>query len=307
MSNRFSGVWPAMLTPYDEQGRPNLAAVDQLVETFIGEKLGGIYLLGSTGQGVMLSAEERRAVAERTVRAARGRIPVMVHVGAVTTEEAVALAKHAAEIKADAVSSVGPIYFRCGTDAVFEHYSRIGAAAKLPFYVYHLSYVNTLSLRGAQYVERLLTIPNIAGMKYTELDLYQLGLIRAHAGDRLTLFSGADELICQAVLSGADGAIGTFYNVYGASCRDARAACLAGKIDECRRFMLVFQAVIDEVLASGSTWSFLRAAVRLQHKIDVGAARPPLGLGEKPWDDDKVKQLLRRVEDAAAGCRAALR
>ena len=63
------------------------------------------------------------------VKAAAGRIPVMVHVGAVTTEDAVALAKHAASIGADAVSAVGPIYFQHSADAVFEYYKRIGAAS----------------------------------------------------------------------------------------------------------------------------------------------------------------------------------
>src|SRR5687768_1308300 len=139
MTKRFGGIWPAVLTPLDESGKLNLGAVEQLVELFVKQQLGGLYVLGSTGQWPLLSVAERQAAAERFVKAAAGRIPVMVHVGAVCTDDAVALARHAERIGADAVSSVAPIYYPTGPDMIFEHYRRIGAAGGLPLYLYHLS------------------------------------------------------------------------------------------------------------------------------------------------------------------------
>jgi N-acetylneuraminate lyase len=218
MTQKYRGLWPAMLTPLDSAGRPALGETEKLVELFVQQNLDGIYLLGSTGQGPLLSVAERQAVAECVVRTAAGKIPVMVHVGAVSTDDSMALAQHASRIGADSISSVGPIYYRAGADAVFEHFRRIGAAGELPFFVYHLSVVNTLSLGGREYVDRLLGLPNIAGMKFTERDLYQLGLICAYAGDQLHVFSGADEVLCQAAMTGACGAIGTFYNIWGPAC-----------------------------------------------------------------------------------------
>src|SRR5207248_1973275 len=156
-----------------------------------------------------------------------GRIPVMIHVGAVATEDAVALAQHASKIGADAVSAVTPIYYPAGPDLIFEHYRRIGAASDLPLYVYHLSSVNQLTLDPRDYAERILALPHIGGMKITDRDLYQFGLIHSFTRDRLRLFSGADEVLCHAVLSGAIGAIGTFYNVWGPACQAARSAFVA--------------------------------------------------------------------------------
>lgn len=286
-----------MLTPLDSSGQPALGETEKLVDLFVQQKLDGLYLLGSTGQGPLLSVPERQAVAECVVKTAAGRIPVMVHVGAVSTDDSVALARHASQIGAAAISSVGPIYYRPGTDAVFEHYRRIGAAGGLPFFVYHLSAVNTLSLGGREYVDRLLGLPNIAGMKFTDRDLYQLGLICAYAGDRLHIFSGADEVLCQAAMCGAAGAIGTFYNVWGPACGAARQAFVDGSVAVGSRFMTAFQLALDEILSSQSTWSFLRAAMRIKYRIELGACRSPLGVTDRPWNDADVERLLAVVDD----------
>src|SRR5262245_33889055 len=109
MTTVFGGVWPAMLTPLTEDGKPAFPVMEQLVDLFARQGLGGIYLTGSTGQWPLLTLDERRAIMSCVVKAAAGRLPVMVHVGAVATADAVALARHAAEIGAAAVSSVAPI------------------------------------------------------------------------------------------------------------------------------------------------------------------------------------------------------
>jgi N-acetylneuraminate lyase len=275
-----------------EAGAPNLAAIEQLVELFAGQGLDGIYVTGSTGQWPLLMLDERRLIAETAVRAAAGRLPVMIHVGANATEDAVALARHAAEIGADALSAVGPTYYGHSTETVFAHYRAIGGATSLPFFVYHLMGVSQSVGDPAAYVARLLELPNIAGMKYTERDLYTLGVLNHHAQGRLTFFSGADEVVCQAVLSGAHGAIGTFYNLWGAEVRRARNAVLDGDVVGGSKFMLAFQTVIAQVLESGSIWSFLRAAMIRKHGIDVGRPRAPLGVTDRHWTESEIDAIL---------------
>ncbi len=294
MTVRLGGIWPAMLTPIGADGRVDLAACEQLVDLFVSQGLGGIYVVGSTGQWPLFDVAERKEIAACVVRAAAGRIPVMVHVGAMTTAEAVTLAEHAASIGAAAVSAVGPTYYSYPAEAVFEYYHRIGTVG-LPLFAYHLSGVNKMNLGPREYAERLLEIPNVAGMKITDHDLYPFGLIHAVAGERLRLFSGADELMCHAVLSGACGAIGTFYNLWGPACRAAREATEAGDITTARDFMLRFQSAIAEVLAGG-LWSFLRAAMRRKYGIDVGRPRHPLGASDGTWDEAAVDRLIARVD-----------
>jgi N-acetylneuraminate lyase len=298
MTKRFGGLWPAMLTPTKPDGQPALTICEQLVELFARQGLGGIYLVGSTGQWPLFTVAERKAIAECVVKSAAGRLPVMVHVGAATTADAVELAAHAAQVGADAVSAVGPIYYGHSADAVFEYYRQIGAASDLPLFAYHLSSVSRITIDPREYARRLLTIPNIAGVKYTDHDLYPLGLIHSVAGDRLQLFSGADELLCHAVLCGVNGAIGTFYNLWGAECQAAWKATAAGDVARGRAFMLRFQPAIADVLASGGMWSFLRAAMRLKHGIEVGMPRRPLGATDPPWADADVRRVLASVDEA---------
>jgi N-acetylneuraminate lyase len=293
------GVWPAMFSPLNEDRTPNLDAIDRLVDLLAGQQLGGLYILGSTGQGPALRLEDRRAIAVRTIKAARGRIAVMVHVGCIATEDAVELAKHAADNGADAISSVPPIYFTGGADVTFEHYNRIAAATSLPFYCYHASFLQSAVADPAEYTRRLLAIPNIAGVKYTDRDLYVLSLIHRHSKGALQLFSGADELVCHAVLSGADGAIGTFYNLWGPAVRKARASFAAGDVAGCQRFMSAFQGAIERILSSGAVYHFCRQSLQIKYGIDIGPGRTPSSVAGKPWAEGSVREVIAMVDAAA--------
>ena len=296
MKKKFGGVWPAMLTPLTAERKPAFPVLEQLVDLYARQGLDGIYLTGSTGQWPFLSLEERTSIMDCVVKASAGRLPVMAHIGAVTTEEAVLLAQRAARCGADAVSSVAPIYYSHSEAVVFEHYRQIGAASDLPFYVYHLSSVNPTAIGAKSYTTKLLSVPNLAGMKITDVNLFLFGLIQSGTDGKLQLFSGADEVMCQAVLAGAIGAIGTFYNLWGPACRQARQAMLDGKVDVATKFMLRFQTAIGRVLESGSIWTFLRGAMQTKYQLDIGMPRPPLGLADQPWDEGKIREILALVD-----------
>lgn len=298
MTRRFSGMWPALVTPFGADGKPALDVVEQLVDLFAKQGMNGLYVTGSTGQWPLLTVAERQAIVERCVKASAGRIPIMAHVGAVATDDAVTLAKHAAKVGADAISTVAPIYYQHSSDVVFEHYRRVGAASDLPLFVYHIDQAQKIAVGPKEYTDRILSLPNIAGMKITAGDLYLFGLIHSHSGDRLQLFSGADEVMCHAVLCGSIGAIGTFYNLFGPACQRARAAMVAGQVEKARTFMLAFQQAIARVIASGSMWSFFRAATRHKYGLDIGMPRAPLGTLDKPWEEGEITKLIAMVDEA---------
>src|SRR5690606_22527641 len=131
MSNKFKGIWPAIFTPVDEQGQPVLEEMEKLTDVLIREGADGLYLLGSTGQGVMFSDPQRREIVEVVLGVAAGRAPVMVQVGSMTTRQSCELAIHAEKAGADAISSVGPIYFPGGAEMVLTHYRDIAASTDL--------------------------------------------------------------------------------------------------------------------------------------------------------------------------------
>ncbi|MFN7280471.1 MAG: dihydrodipicolinate synthase family protein, partial [bacterium] len=130
-AKQLKGLWPAMFTPVNDDGTVNLTEMEKLIELIIRQELDGIYLLGSTGQGFLYAEAERKRIAEAALSIAQKRIPVMVHVGALSTDESVRLARHAEAHGADAVSSVGPIYYAASPAMGMAHYRSIAASISI--------------------------------------------------------------------------------------------------------------------------------------------------------------------------------
>lgn len=293
MKNKFQGLWPAMFTPVLADGQPNFDELGRLAELLISQDLDGLYILGSTGQGVLFTEEQRKKVTAAVIEVTKGRVPVIVQVGSLTTDESVRLAKHAQNCGVDGISSVGPIYFSGSAAMALEHYKQIATATNLPFFPYQLG-DNSIPGDTLSFINKLLEIPNVAGMKLTTNQILDISLIHNHAGDRLKLFSGSDELLCHASLCGTVGAIGTFYNLWGEHCKHVLTAFTNGDYALAKEFMLEFQKTIQLVIAN--IWPFLRKAMLLKYNIDIGRTKAPLGNTQKEWDEQKVIEIMESLE-----------
>ena len=208
------------------------------------------------------------------------------------------MAKHAQTCGVDGISSVGPIYYTGNAESALEHYRKIATSTELPFFPYQLG-DNFIPGDTTSFVEKLMEIPNVAGMKLTTNQLVDISLIHNYAGDRLKLFSGSDELMCHASLCGTVGAIGTFYNLWGEPCKHVLTAFTNGNYTLAKDFMLEFQKVIKLVLPN--VWPFLRKAMLLKYNIDIGRTKAPLGNTQKEWDEQKVIEIMGNLESIATG------
>lgn len=260
-----------MVTPMHDDGRIRPESVPALVEKFVREQAGGIYLLGSTGQGPLLTVAERKTIAEATVAAAAGRLPVMIHVGAIRVEDAVELARHAGEIGADAVSSVVPMYYPPTLASTMEHYRRIGGASDLPFYAYNFAIPNC---PVEAYVEALMQVPNARGLKFTSVNMYELARLKIASEGRLNVLSGSDESYLAAQSQGADGAIGSTQNVALPLFRAVELAALGGQWMEARRLMLQVIRLVHEVTIGCGLASL--HAILTREGIPCGRTRHPV-------------------------------
>lgn len=296
MTKCFKGLWPAMFTPVDENGEPEYAEMEKLVELLVGQEMDGLYILGSTGQGVLFTEQQRKDITEAVMRFVAGRLPVMAQVGALTTDESVRLARHAEENGAVGISSVGPIYYSGTADMALKHYQTIAESTRLPFFPYQLG-DHSIQGNTISFVERLLDIQNVTGMKLTTNQLLDISAIHNYAGNRLKLFSGSDELFCHASLCGTVGAIGSTYNLWGTSCKKIMATFINGGFEEAKRFMLVYQDVIKQILPN--IWPFLRSAMKIQYKIDIGPTKAPLANTQTEWDTKEVESILEKIEEVS--------
>jgi len=192
------------------------------------------------------------------------------------------------------------MYFPVDVEQTFEHYRRIASASKLPFFPYHARFASLALPPAKQYVEQILQLPNIAGLKLTENDFFLFNQIRIHAGNKLVLFSGYDELIFAGAVAGASGAIGSFYNIFGPAFQKARAAFIKGDFEISRRLTDAFTLLIERVVSPRKDiYNFMRQAMRIKYNIEVGPGQSPLYQIEHRMDDNEVKSLIRSVDQAA--------
>jgi len=285
----FQGIWPALFTPTRPDGQVQPQELEKLINLCITQQLDGLYLLGSTGQGFLFDEKQRMAITEATLEIADKRLPVMVQVGALNTEESVRLAKHAVRLGAAGISAVGPMYYGASVEMAFQHYRRIAQATDAPFFPYQIG-----TAADAELIQRLQTVEQIQGMKLTTTKLLEISSIYNTTRPDWQLFSGADELMCHAALCGTVGAIGTTYNLLGSTCQYIRASFLAGEVEQARAFMLHFQAFIEKILPY--VWAFFRRAMQLRHNIDIGQPKPPLLAPALPWTDAEMLNMVEELE-----------
>jgi dihydrodipicolinate synthase/N-acetylneuraminate lyase len=202
---RISGAVAAAATPLRDEGlHLDEAAIEPLVRFYAGGGLDGVLLLGTTGEGVLLSLEERRRFAELALAVASP-LRVIVHCGAQTTADTKALAAHAGEAGADGVAVIAPPYFALADDELLGHFAAAAAAcAPVPFYVYE--YADRSGYSVPVHVVRQLgeCAPNLAGMKVSDAPFAR---VKPYLETGLDVFIGAEGLIVEGLEGGAAGAV----------------------------------------------------------------------------------------------------
>ena len=232
----LKGALAATVTPLTDGG----AALDEdgigpVVDFLHRGGLDGLLALGTNGEGILLTQEERKRVAQLYLETSAGRLQVAVHAGAQSTADTVALSAHAAEIGADAVAVIAPPYFKLDEASLLEHFTAAAAAcAPLPFYVYEFAITSGYAV-PPEVVHRLRDrAPNLAGLKVSDRTWDELS---AYLIEGLDVFVGFEGLIRPARAEGAVGAVSAlasaFPEVVAAAVRgeDVDAGGLRAQID----------------------------------------------------------------------------
>ena len=206
----WRGIYPAMITPLRDDERLDEDSAARLVVRLLDQGVAGLYLTGSTGEAWALDDAVRVAAFRIAAQAAAGRGTLIAHVGGVMTRRAVRLAEAAADAGLDAVSALPPYGSRYDFDEVLHYYRDLAAHSPLPLIVYHLPKVTGYDLNADQ-MSRILELKNVAGMKYTEYDMFLLETLISRF-PHLPVFNGADESLLAGLAVGAVGAIGSNYN-----------------------------------------------------------------------------------------------
>ena len=276
MSLNIKGVIVPMLTPFDEQGSINPTATEQLVGYLITRGVAGLFPAGTTGEGPLLNRAERRQLAEIVVNAAAGRVPVIVHTGAITTRETIELTQHARQVGAEAAAIIPPYYFHHSDKALFHHFMAVAQSVPdFPIYLYNNPGVgnhNQLSIRLiSQIIE---TCPNIIGVKDSSGSLNILIRLKYIHNERFNTASGGDGMILQGVTAGVDACVSGNANVVPELVVALHRAATEGNMAQARHYQKQLDFVRD-LLEDGRDLSLFKAMMA-QRGLSVGTVRAPL-------------------------------
>ncbi len=207
---KLDGIIPAIVTPFDRNGDVNYTELKKLVELLLEEGADGFYVTGSTGECFLLTDEERTLVTAAVAETVNGKVPVIAHIGKIGASQAANLAREAQRAGASAVSSVPPFYYNFQTDEIAGYYECISNATDLPVVIYNIPQFSGVSI-NADNMASIMGNSRVEGLKYTDLNLYELERIRRKF-PQLKIMFGKDESLLYALPVGVDGAIGSTYN-----------------------------------------------------------------------------------------------
>ena len=295
---QFAGTYTVIITPFSADGNSvNTSALRELVEWQIQQGIHGLIPLGSTGEFLSLSNDEKTHVAEIVIQQAAGRVPVLIGTGAEDTREVIRLSREAESLGADGVMIIPPFYSTPTEDECFIHYQSIASAISIPIMVYNNPATANLDITPAL-VARLAEIDNVSYIKESTLEITRVRDIIRLCGDKMAVFGGI--LGFESFVEGAQGWVAVGSNAMPKAFAELYALSVQkGDIPAARELYLNLLPVIEFV--AGHRYVAGSKALLNEMGLAVGMPRPPrLPLPAAEYEQAKtlVKTFALQFENA---------
>ena len=289
-SNDLNGVMPAMITSFNKDETINKDGLKKIVNHLISENVNGLYITGSTGETFLMSPEEKKEIIKIVVEEVNGRIPVIAHIGSIGTKLTTDLAKFATSAGVDALSALPPFYYNFSNEEIFNFYSDIAKSSNLPIIIYNISHANLMDI---EMLKRLAAIENIIGVKYTAATHFNFEKIKKEIGTYFKIYSGMDEMAISGLISGADGMIGSFYNLMPEMFVGIFENIKKGNIAEAKKIQNKVNTIILYALKK-SGYPFIKMGLKWMG-IDSGYVRKPFASLVDKEIESEIKNDLKKL------------
>lgn len=267
----FKGTYSVLITPFTEDGeKVDGRALARLVRWQVEEGIHGLVPLGSTGEFLSVSREERAEIIETVVKAAAGRVPVLVGTGAEDTREAVALSREAEALGADGVMIIPPFYSSPTEEELVVHYRKIAEAISIPIMLYNNPATANIDLTPPL-VARLSEIEGVRYIKESTLYVTRVRDILRLCGERMTVFGGI--LGYESFVEGAAGWIAVASNLMPRACSELFELVQRGEVAAARELNIRLLPIIEAV--GGPRYVSATKAILAEMGLPVGRPRPP--------------------------------
>lgn len=287
--DKIAGVIPAMLTCFDKDGVFDEKAQRALTRFLISRGVDGLYLTGSTGEAFLMDEKSRKEAVEVTLDEVAGQVPVIVHVGDIGTKKSIDYARHAEKCGAAAVSSVPPFYWKFTTNEILSYYADVSSSVTVPMIVYNIALAGLVDFAT---IKKLAKIDNVKGIKYTATTHNEILRIKDEVGEDFKVYSGADEMALSGFCYGADGIIGSFYNIIPELFIELRKSYLAGDIVNSRLMQKKANAIIYYVLAN-HFFDTIKATLKWSGVCSSTVLAPFYKLNDE--DEERIRRELKEL------------
>ncbi len=278
MSNKkLFGVVIPTITPMKENGKLDEESLSNFVEYLVQAGVNCLYPNGTNGESLLLSREEREAIAKIVVDIDNHRIPTFIQCGSMTTEETASHVRYAREIRADGVGIMSPAFFPMDEESLFKYYSDVltECSEDFPVYVYNIPGCTTSDVKPALLKRLMDKFPNIVGIKYSNSDLLRVEDYLNQGGRKPDVLIGCDSLFLQCMITGGVGTVtgpgAIFHERFNRLYAQYQAGDIAGAMETQRQIVEV-----DRKIANIPGIPGLKALLKLRGVIKNDTCRGPL-------------------------------
>jgi len=285
----FSGTFTAIVTPFKD-GSVDEAALKSLMRFGIEGGVSGFVPCGTTGESPTLNHDEHNRVIELTVKEVAGQVKVIAGTGSNSTEEALALTRHAKKVGADGALLVSPYYNKPTQDGLYRHFKTIAENVELPLILYNIQGRTGVNIENST-MERLSKIPNIVGVKEASGSILQMSEVVRLCGSQFDVLSGDDQMTFPLMTLGGKGVISVVTNIVPDRMSALTRHMLAGEIDEARAIHFEIFELCQAMFLETNPMP-VKAALGIMGKI-----RPEFRLPlcePSPGNLEKLKGVLER-------------
>ena len=298
MMEKIIGLIDAPFTPFYDNGEVNYEPIPAYAAMLKANGLKGVFINGSSGEGYMLTEEERMKLAEAWIKAAPEDFKVIVHVGSCCVKNSKMLAEHAQKIGAWGIGAMAPPFPKIARiEELVRYCEEIAAGApKLPFYFYHIPAFNNTFLPMLELLKAVDgRIPNFAGIKYTFESIYEYNQCRLYGNGKFDMLHGQDETILPSLaMGGAQGGIGGTTNYNGRCLTAIQTAWQKGDLEEARALQNYAQEVINVICHFRGNIVGGKRIMKLIG-IDLGPNRVPFQT-VTPEEEVRLKAELEAID-----------
>jgi dihydrodipicolinate synthase/N-acetylneuraminate lyase len=294
MDKEFKGVYPALITPMDSDGKLNESALRKVIEFNINAGVHGFWVAGGTGESVLLDDEENRRIAQIVSEESKGRIKNIMHVGTPTTARSAKLAEHAANSGVEAICCVPPFFYKQSDDAIVEHYRVVASAADLPFFVYNLPQSTQVEITPDLMQKIKDKVPQLVGLKHSAP---YIGPIRQFCKMGLCCMMGNSRLMLPALMMGASGCIDGPPGMAPEIFVDIWDSFQSGNFKQARESQEK-GAQVGALVENTKMHAYYKAFISKRIGIDCGQPRPPFeGLTSSEKDELSKIMIQMKIKD----------